>query len=108
MNASPENHDSAQLDDLPDRLIDVALAELIGGKSPPDLSAQITAATTFRPTAVVAPAPRMRATRAFWASLALAIMLLVGVTIVVVPQVRSAREQGSIAKAANEQGSKQI
>ena len=59
MNASNENHDPTQLDDFPDRLIDVALSELVGRKSPPDLCAQISAATTFRPMAVVAPAMRL-------------------------------------------------
>ena len=90
MNASNQNHDPTQSDDLPDRLVDLALSELIGGNAPPDLSSRI-AAATFRQPAAVAQVPRTRQDRAFWVNLAVAVMLLIGVTIVLLPPVQSAR-----------------
>ena len=92
MNTSNQNHDPTQSDDLPDRLVDLALSELIGGNTPPDLSSRI-AAATFRQPAAVGQVPRTRQDRAFWVNLAIAVMLLIGVTIVLLPPVRSAREQ---------------
>lgn len=56
MNASHENQDPTNSDDLSDRLLNVALSELVGGNVPPDLSARI-AAAKVRPAAVVAQAP---------------------------------------------------
>ena len=91
MNASNQNHDPTQSDDLPDRLVDLALSELVGGNAPPDLSSRI-AATTFRQTAAVAQVPRTRQDRAFWVHLAVAVMLLISVTIVLLPPIQSARQ----------------
>src|SRR5262245_61583552 len=79
MNTSNQNH--AQPDDLLDRLVDTALAELVGGAAPPDLSARI-AAATIRQRASIAQPPKTRQDRAFWVSLAVAVMLLIGVTTV--------------------------
>src|SRR5215216_6815583 len=91
MNTSNENRDPTQPDDLSDRLVDVALAELLGGAAPPDLSAQIVAATSRQP-AAIARAPRTHSKRAFWASLAVAAALLIGVTFALLPPIRSGRE----------------
>src|SRR5438034_8346953 len=92
MNASNQNHDPTAPDDLPDRLVDLALSELVGGNVPPDLSSRI-AAATFRQTAAVAQVPRTRADRAFWVNLTIAVMLLICVTIVLLPPVRSGRQK---------------
>src|SRR4051812_27561506 len=91
MNASNQNHE-AQTDDHPDRLLDLALSEIVGGHAPPDLSSRI-AAATFRQPAAVGQVPRTRQDRAFWVNLAIAVMLLIGVTIVLLPQSHSSRGQ---------------
>ena len=44
MSAANENHEPVQIDDLHDRLMDIALTEAVGGKAPPDLSSRIMAA----------------------------------------------------------------
>ncbi len=80
MSAVNENHEPVQLDDLHDRLLDTALAELIGQRVPPDLSGRIAtvheAARATRPE-VVATGRRSHPFR--WFSAAVAAMLLVGV-----------------------------
>jgi secreted protein with Ig-like and vWFA domain len=102
MNNSNQNHDLTQSDDLPDRLVDLALSELIGGNAPPDLSSRI-AAATFRQPAAVGQVPRTRQDRAFWVNLAIAVTLLIGVTFVLLPPVQHARERASdVAKLASE------
>src|SRR4051794_27265721 len=102
MNTPNETHDFAQPADPPDRLVDLALTELVGRNAPPDLSSRI-AAATFRQTAAVVQVPRTRQDRAFWFHLAVAVMLLIGVTIVLLPPIRSARQQanGLVANATN-------
>src|SRR6478672_4546150 len=87
MNTSHENHDPTNSVDLHDQLLDVALHELVGGATPPDLSTRIAAATSRQPAAQSTPAsvrqaPKTRQDRAFWARLAVAAMLLIGVTVV--------------------------
>ena len=108
MNTSNETHDLTQPADHADRLLDVALSELVGGNLPPDLSARISAATV-RQTTVARQAPRTRGKRAFWASLAVAVMLLIGVTIVILPDIQTARTRVHVASAKPEMsdGSKQ-
>src|SRR5436190_16957119 len=94
MNTSNQDHDLTTTNDVPDRLVDLALSELIGGDTPPDLSSRI-ATATFRQPAAVGQVPRTRQDRAFWVNLAIAVMLLIGVTIVLLPPVRSSREPGN-------------
>ncbi len=111
MTASNENQDPANLDDTNDRLIDIALREVVGNESPPDLSARILVANVSPAAATVAaasgsielaevraatPEPRTRR-RAFWAGLAVAAMLLVGLTLAL----RSPFEQARKATAHN-------
>jgi Ca-activated chloride channel family protein len=108
MNTPIQNSDLIRRDDLTDRLIDTALAELIGGATPPDLSAQIAAATSRQPvtpasTAAITQPPRTRRNRAFWASLAVAAMLLVGVTFLLSPTLHSFRSKArDVAKSAHQ------
>jgi Ca-activated chloride channel family protein len=95
MNTSNQNHDPAQPHDLPDRLVDLALSELIGGNTPPDLSSRIAAATLRQPAtpAAIGQVPRARQQdRAFWVNLAIAVMLLIGVSVVLVPSFHAARK----------------
>ena len=89
MNASHENHQPTPTDDLHDRLLDVALTELISGHTPPDLSSRIAAALQPTPVARVRRAP---INRTFWTHLAIAMLLLVGVTFALMPPVWSTRE----------------
>jgi Ca-activated chloride channel family protein len=89
MSSPNQNHEPVQLDDLSNRMVDVALAELVGGHAPPDLSNRISA-ENIRQTASARPAPRTRKSRAFWASLAVAAVLLIGVTMAVLPAFQSA------------------
>src|SRR5262245_29384200 len=97
MNAPNQDHNHIQPNDLADRLVDTALAELVGGAAPPDLSARIAAATSRQPAAPASAAaitqpPRTRRNRAFWASLAIAATLLIGVTFTLVSHLHSKRE----------------
>src|SRR4051812_41753200 len=109
MNTFHQIEELPQPDDHPDRLLDVALAELVGGAAPPDLSSRI-AATTSRQPAAVGPVPRTRQDRAFWVNLAVAVMLLIGVTILLLPEVQSARERnhGAVSNVATTESSKQL
>src|SRR6476469_7420426 len=91
MNTSHENQDPRHPDDLPDRLVDIALAELVGGSVPPDFSSRIAAGRVRQP-AALRQAPSTRGTRAFWVSLAAAVMLLVSVTAVMLPRLETLRE----------------
>src|SRR4051794_2174988 len=102
MNTSNDNHDPTSIDELHDRLVDLGLSELIGGAAPPDLSSRI-AAATFRQPAAATHVPRTRQDRAFWVNLAIAVMLLIGVTIVLLPPFRSSREpaNGVVANLTN-------
>jgi Ca-activated chloride channel family protein len=108
MNTTNQNHDSTTPEDLPDRLVDLALSELVGGHAPPNLSSRI-AAATFRQPAAVGQVPRTRQDRAFWVNLAVAAMLLIGVTIVLLPSFQSARQSARVApvedRVGNEFGS---
>ncbi|HEX2475938.1 MAG TPA: hypothetical protein VHK01_14405, partial [Lacipirellulaceae bacterium] len=54
MNASNENQDPANLDEQHDRLIDIALREVVGNEAPPDLSSRILAANLSPAAASVA------------------------------------------------------
>jgi secreted protein with Ig-like and vWFA domain len=89
MNASNENHEPATVDELQDRLIDVALREVVGHEAPPDLSAQILAGA-IRPAAATSKAPKARK-RAFRVSLAIAAMVLIGTTVALLPALRQPR-----------------
>src|SRR5690349_5659174 len=101
MNTPNPNH--VQSDDLADRLVDTALAELVGGGAPPDLSAQIAATSRqlAAPAATSQP-PRTRRNRAFWAALAVAAALLIGVTFLLLPPIHSLRSKSrDLAKSAH-------
>ncbi len=79
MNTQNDNHAPASFDELSDRLMDVALAERVGGDVPPDLSARIAALNSE--TLVTKPQPvvvRNYSRRFKWISVAVAASLLVG------------------------------
>ena len=83
MNPANENHEPSTVDDLHDRLVDRGLTEVVGRETLPNLSARIlaasvptTAARASAATSAADAAPRTRPTRAFWASLVVAAMLL--------------------------------
>jgi Ca-activated chloride channel family protein len=95
---TPENHGPA---DPGDRLLEIGLAELVGGAAPPDLSTRIAAASTMRPTPVVAQGRKKREGRAFWVQLAVAVMLMIGVTIALVPRLHNARSTVAILSSSN-------
>ncbi len=90
MNAPNENHAPTTTDDLHDRLLDVALTEVIGGKTPPDLQSRI--AHTFQEEQLVTPIPPARPTRITWARVAVAATLLVGMSMLLWPTLRNSRE----------------
>ncbi|MEX0641737.1 MAG: von Willebrand factor type A domain-containing protein [Pirellulales bacterium] len=101
MSATHENHEPTALDDLHDRLVDHGLTEVVGRETVPNLSARILAASApvgaaSRAAQVAASpaaqaAPRTRPSRAFWASLAVAAMLLVCASVFLLPALNSAR-----------------
>ncbi|HEY3395640.1 MAG TPA: hypothetical protein VGK58_23260, partial [Lacipirellulaceae bacterium] len=97
MTTSNENQDPITVDEQHDRLIDIALREVVGNETPPDLSAKILAANLSPAAASVGaasraaqPEPRTRK-RAFWAALTVAAMLLVSLTLVTRPPTENAR-----------------
>ncbi|HJQ82154.1 MAG TPA: von Willebrand factor type A domain-containing protein [Lacipirellulaceae bacterium] len=111
MNAHNENQDLANLDDGHDRLIDVALREVVGNETPTDLSSRILAAnlnpaatTVAAPNPAAAPQPRTRR-RAFWATLAVAAMLLVGATLLLQPGFQAVHESAKKSGRADRLGS---
>src|SRR5262245_37946419 len=102
---TPSENDHASHDPA-DRLLDTALAELIGGTAPTDLSSRIAAATSRQP-AAIGQGPRTRQDRAFWVNPAVAVMLLIGVTVVLVPAFRNSREPaGGVVANATKTGNK--
>jgi Ca-activated chloride channel family protein len=86
MNAFDDKNDVATSDDVPDRLMDRALAEIIGKEAPPDLSARIlTADDERRVTPGPRPVVRKRFSAAKWFGAGIAAMLLAGMTMSLVP-----------------------
>jgi secreted protein with Ig-like and vWFA domain len=82
MSAANENHEPVQLDDLHDRLLDTALAEVTGQRVPPDLSGRITAAHE----ATLATRPEISASgwrlhHFKWMGVAVAATLLIGIAL---------------------------
>jgi Ca-activated chloride channel family protein len=108
MNASNDNHEPTTLDDFCDRLADRGLAEIVGREIPPDLRERILAAavpvgaasgsTEFAEVRSAIPTLKRGPRRAFWGGLATAAMLLVGATMLLLPDVQSAR-QATVASA---------
>jgi Ca-activated chloride channel family protein len=100
MNETNQNHEPASVADLHDRLVDRALAEVVGGESPSDLSARIVSRHAT---------PRVgdsRSTSRRWhvALFAIAATLLVAVTVVLsqLGLFRSAAWHSAGAKMAND------
>ena len=86
MNDANENHATSHIDDLHDRLLDTALVELAGGKTPPDLSARITTAfEASRLSPALQPTSARRGHPARWFAAAIAAMLLVGLAVLLLP-----------------------
>jgi secreted protein with Ig-like and vWFA domain len=111
-----ENKQAFTTDDLHDRLIDVALREVAGNVTPPDLSARILAANINLAAATVGaasraapPSPSTRK-RAFWAALAVAAMLLVGISIALLPALQSPQQssRSSVASRLGNESSQQL
>jgi secreted protein with Ig-like and vWFA domain len=107
MSAANENHEPVQIDDLHDRLMDIALTETVGGKTPPDLSSRIAAARdAARPSR---PEPVVAGDRSHWMrwlGAAIAATLLVGATLFLISsgqQRHNSAGASKIAKAENSQ-----
>ncbi len=90
MNPVNENHEPTAIDDLHDRLVDRGLTEIVGRETVPNLSARILAVSVPAKAATI-EAPRTRPSRAFWASLVVAAMLLVGASVFLLPALNSDR-----------------
>jgi Ca-activated chloride channel family protein len=102
MNASNDNHDPTTIDALHDRLVDRALAELIGHDAPPDLSARILKEPAATPLKLQTAAGSGRARRRPWLALAVAAVLLVGVSIaLILPDAANMREAAGPRESAN-------
>ena len=106
MKSPQENHQPASVADLQDRLIDRALAEVVGGDTPPDLSARIVAQRATLSSGV----SRVRSHRWQIALLVVAATLLVAVTIVLSRdgQFRKAASLSDRAKKARENSAPQL
>jgi Ca-activated chloride channel family protein len=91
MNTSNQNYDTTAPNDLPDRLVDLALSELVGGNAPPDLSSRITTAAS-RQMPTIMRVPKSLANSIVWVSLAVAVTLLIAATVVLLPRVQSGRQ----------------
>jgi Ca-activated chloride channel family protein len=87
MNTTNHNHDAALPDDPSDRLIHVALREVVGGQAPPDLSSRIIAA--YSQAKPVSPVSDSHRNRTVWLSLAVAAMLLIGASLLLLPTLRN-------------------
>jgi Ca-activated chloride channel family protein len=98
MKSPQENHEPASVADLQDRLIDRALAEVVGGNSPPDLAARVLADRAK----LQEDDPRSR--RWYIALLVVAATVLVAVTIALsqVGQYKQTARSSAGVKMANE------
>ena len=91
MNSNSENHEPTSTDELADRFIDRALAEVIGGETPPDLSEQILAGKRPSSHAAAEAAVQRRFGRRMWISLTAAAMVLVAAVPLIWSAVREAQ-----------------
>jgi hypothetical protein len=92
MTPSNEDHEANDVVDFHDRLMDSALAEVVGGHTPPDLKDRILAASaSAQPTAVEYLA-RRQFLRWSWIGLAVAASLLVCGYGLLLPSVQSTRQ----------------
>src|SRR4051812_13380870 len=91
MTLSNQNWDHAHINDHADRLMDVALAELVGGKSPPDLTSRMLP-DQIQPLANSPKRYRTPTKLGFWVSFAAAAMLFAAATLALLPDFRNARE----------------
>ena len=81
MNIQNDNHAPSSIDEPQDRLVEVALMELVGGAMPPDFSARILAASNrARSVQCVPKQSRGEAHPVRWFVAAIAAMLLAGGT----------------------------
>jgi Ca-activated chloride channel family protein len=107
MTPSNEDHEANDVVDFHDRLMDSALAEVVGGHTPPDLKDRILAASaSAQPTAVEYLA-RRQFLRWSWIGLAVAASLLVCGSVLLLPSwqnLRQTAQQSSVnATGVNEQ-----
>src|SRR3954464_4128199 len=99
MTLSNQNPDHAYIDDHADRLMHVALAELIGGKNPPDLTSRVLSGKV-QPLAATPKHRRTHTKLGFWVSFAPAAMLLAAATLALLPNVYNARDGKRTFEAA--------
>src|SRR3954447_22178702 len=98
MNAPNQNHNVTLTGDHPDRLIDIALAELVGGATPPDLTSRVLP-DKVQPLAAAPKRHRTQTKLGFWVSFAAAAVLLAAATLALLPDLRNEREvKRSVAK----------
>src|SRR3954463_11208712 len=91
MNVPNKNHNVTLTGDDSDRLIDVALAELVGGATPPDLTSRVLSDNVQ----LLAATPKRHRTQTklgFWVSFAAAAVLLAAATLALLPDFRNARD----------------
>jgi len=93
MSTQPDNHEPTTVSDLSDRLVERALAEVVGGETPPDLSELILAGK--RPSAHVMEerVTRRRLSRRAWLTLAVAAMLLIAAVPLLWPALRGTQRE---------------
>ena len=82
MSAADDNHEPTTIDDLYDRLVDRALAEVLVNDSPPDLSARILQTSDAAKVSRLQPTPvRILHSRFRWLTLTVAASLLVAMSV---------------------------
>jgi secreted protein with Ig-like and vWFA domain len=105
MNTSSDNHEQSSIDDLHDRLVDRALAEVVGNETPPDLTARILSAdyqpSPLKGESAVVPSSRRRLR---WMFAAIAATLLIATSVVLLMTQSPSRQlakTSTITEAAN-------
>ncbi len=107
MNTNDQNHEPAHLDDLHDRLVDRALAEVVGKETPPDLSVRIlTSNPIATPVRMSEAVSSNRFLRLRWIELVVAASVLVAIAALLLPATYSVRETARSAAKHNRLDSK--
>ncbi len=99
---SESDHQPVDTNQLHDRLLDTALAEVVGGKAPPDLSARILEADRPSPATPSHAPAKLRPfgrRRRYWIEAAVAVSVMLVIAALMLPSLESARETAHPARA---------
>ncbi len=92
---SESDHQPVDVSELHDRLLDTALAEVVGGKTPPDLSTRILEAERVSPSTPPYSPAKLRPfgrRRRYWIEAAVAVSVMLVIAALMLPSLESPRE----------------